>query len=251
MKFINVLPGFFRKRFRELKKKYEFKLDLKKVKLIRNSKIDDLKKVEYLEKLIPQLGLNKEVLNEQPEIVKTNGGGLLIWQYPNQFSKYLSLLHNQKISSYLEIGCRWGGTFILTNEYLKRFSKIDKSLAIDIIDSPVKKYCLENEETEFWKADSKSSSFKKFMEHNKFDLVLIDGDHSYEGVKNDYECTKNSAKILVFHDIINKAADGVVKFWNELKNNKDYDFFEFKDQYEEVVQKTGNTYLGIGVAIKK
>ena len=90
------------------------------------------------------------------------------------------------------------------------------------------------------------------MEKNFFDLVLIDGDHSYVGVKNDYEYTKNKAKIFVFHDIVNNAAEGVVKFWNELKKNKeDYDFFEFKDQYDEVVRKTGNTFLGIGVAIKR
>ena len=162
------------------------------------------------------------------------------------------MLQKQEISSYLEIGCRWGGTFILTNEYLKKFGKIKKSLAIDIIDSPVQKYCLKNNETEFWKADSKSDLFKNYMENNFFDLVLIDGDHSYAGVKNDYENTKNKAKIFVFHDIVNNAAEGVVKFWNELKKNKkDYNFFEFKDQYDEVVRKTGNTFLGIGVAIKK
>ena len=112
--------------------------------------------------------------------------------------------------------------------------------------------CLRNKETEFWKTDSKSHSFKKYMENNFFDLVLIDGDHSYEGVKNDYEYIKDRAKIVVLHDIVNNAAEGVVKFWNELKKDKEkYDFFEFKDQYEEVVQKTGSTFLGIGVAIKK
>ena len=139
-----LLPGFIRKKLRELKTKRDFQLDLKRIDLIRESSIEDLKKIEYLEKLIPKLGLNKEVLIEQPEIVKENGGGLLIWQYPNQFSKYLSLLQKQEISSYLEIGCRWGGTFILTNEYLKKFGKIKKSLAIDIIDSPVQEYCLKN-----------------------------------------------------------------------------------------------------------
>ncbi len=247
-----LLPGFIRKKLRELKTKQDFQLDLGRIELIKESSIEDLKRIEYLEKLIPKLGLNKEVLIEQPEIVKQNGGGLLIWQYPNQFSRYLSFLQKQEISSYLEIGCRWGGTFILTNEYLKKFGKIKKSLAIDIIDSPVQKYCLKNNETEFWKADSKSDLFKNYMENNFFDLVLIDGDHSYAGVKNDYENTKNKAKIFVFHDIVNNAAEGVVKFWNELKKNKkDYNFFEFKDQYDEVVRKTGNTFLGIGVAIKK
>ena len=104
MNIKRLLPGFIRKKLRELKTKRDFQLDLKRVELIRDSSIEDLKKIEYLEKLIPKLGLNKEVLIEQPEIVKENGGGLLIWQYPNQFSKNLSLLQKQEISSYIEIG---------------------------------------------------------------------------------------------------------------------------------------------------
>ena len=64
------------------------------------------------------------------------------------------------------------------------------------------------------------------MSNNHFDLIFIDGDHSYAGVKNDYEISKNSCKIFVFHDIVNEVCPGVVKFWNELKNteNGTYDF---------------------------
>lgn len=62
--------------------------------------------MNILESLIIKLGFNREILIEQPQIVKDNGGGLLIWQYPNQFSKYLCLLEKQQISSYIEIGCR-------------------------------------------------------------------------------------------------------------------------------------------------
>ena len=43
--------------------------------------------------------------------------------------------------------------------------------------------CSKNKETEFWKADSKSDLFKSYIEKNFFDLVLIDGDHSYEELK--------------------------------------------------------------------
>jgi hypothetical protein len=37
--------------------------------------------INYLENLIVKLGFNTEILREQPQIVKDNGGGLLIWQY--------------------------------------------------------------------------------------------------------------------------------------------------------------------------
>jgi cephalosporin hydroxylase len=228
-------------------------MDLTRIKFIKESTLKDLENIDYLENLIIKLGFNTEILREQPKIVKDNGGGLLIWQYPNQFSKYLSLLRTQKINSYIEIGCRWGGTFVLTTEYLKMFNSLNKSVAVDIIDSPVVNYCTSNNETQFIKTNSQSSEFINYINNNYFDLILIDGDHSYNGVKNDYQVSKNSGKIFVFHDIINDVCPGVIQFWNELKNNeKDaYNFFEFTEQYEDVWNATRQKFLGIGVAIKK
>ena len=228
-------------------------LDLTRINFIKESNLEDLKNDIYLEDLIVKLGFNNEILIEQPQIVKENGGGLLIWQYPNQFSKYLCLLNQQKIQSYIEIGCRWGGTFVLTNEYLKIFNNVIKSVAVDVIDSPVLNYCLKNKESQFIKINSQSQEFTNYMNDNYFDLIFIDGDHSYTGVKNDYEISKNSGKIFVFHDIVSDVCPGVVNFWNELKTNEGntYNFFEFTEQYDDVWNNTHQKFLGIGVAIKK
>lgn len=228
-------------------------MDLSRIKFIKESNLEDLQNNDYLEKLIIKLGFNTELLKEQPQIVKDNGGGLLIWQYPNQFSKYLCLLKEQNINSYIEIGCRWGGTFVLTNEYLKMFNDINKSVAVDIFDSPVLNYCISNDETLFIKMNSRTQEFKNYMNNNYFDLIFIDGDHGYDGVKSDYEISKNSGKIFVFHDIVSDVCPGVVNFWNELKNteNDTYNFVEFIEQYPDVWNNTGQKFLGIGVAIKK
>lgn len=230
-------------------------MDLTKIKLIHDSNKENLLNENYLEKLIIQLGFNNLNLDEQPLIVKNNIGGLLIGQYPNQFSKYLLLLQKYNINSYMEIGCRNGGTFVLTTEYLKKFNNIKKAVAIDINDSPVIKYCLSfsnnNNDIQFIKIDTQNELFKKYMINNCYDLVFLDGDRTYKGIQNDFELCQES-KIIVFHDIISDTCLHIIRFWNELKNNNNnYNYYEFTDQYEEVYNKTKKKLFGIGVAIKK
>ena len=60
-------------------------MDLTRIKFMKESKLEDLQNSNYLENLIIKLGFNTEMLMEQPEIVKNNSGGLLIWQYPTNF----------------------------------------------------------------------------------------------------------------------------------------------------------------------
>jgi hypothetical protein len=216
-------------------------MDLERVKYIRESSRDELQDCNYIEQMMCKLGFNDELLWEQPEIVRANTGGLKIWQYPNQFSKYLKFLSDKNITSYLEIGCRWGGTFVLTTEYLKKFNNLTESVAVDLIDSPVAEYTGGT----FIKMNSMSQEFSEYIASKQFDLVLIDGDHTYEGAKSDYLLVKDHAKIIVFHDITSVACPGVMKIWNEIKH--EYDFHEFTQQYHEVP----SSFLGIGVAVKK
>ena len=83
------------------------------------------------------------------------------------------------------------------------------------------------------------------------DFLFIDGDHSYEGVKQDFEKFSPFVKskgLIGFHDIRDTEfhrnlppPDGpveVCKFWDEIK-----------DKYEhwELLDPTDATYMGIGV----
>lgn len=226
--------------------------DLSRLDLIRKRDttfLSDPSKLEH--ELIPELGLNNEKLHAFPsELSRYFGQGLLIWQSPAQFSKYLAKLSQLGVRSYMEIGVRHGGTFLTTVEYLKKFGGIEKAVAVDINDCPaIAEYSRSNPETVFVRMNTMSDEFRSYMESASFDLVLIDGDHTYEGCKSDLDTVKNSAKMIAFHDIEPEACAGVAKAWNGLKAEGAgvYDFYEFRDQYPSVKGR----WLGIGLAVKK
>lgn len=230
------------------------KLDLEKVALIKGIEKDKLIDEHYLElDLIPKLGLNNESLHEFPiELMNHTGKGLFIWQYPNQLSQYLSFLSNLPINNFIEIGCRWGGTFILTYEYLLRFNQNLIADCIDIVESrSLRNYVNQNKNINYRILDSNQQKFKELYNKSHFDLVFIDGDHSFNGCFSDFNFFESRAEILVFHDIVSDVCPGVVLTWKIVKESKKYEIFEFVSQYEEVQNRTKCNYLGIGVAIKK
>jgi hypothetical protein len=215
----------------------------KEIKLIRSLNIDSISEND-LEIFLPSLGMNDENLHEMPtELSEYYGKGIKFWQYPNQFSKYLKQLSKYDIKSYLEIGCRWGGTFIITNEVLKLKNKNIKSYACDLI--PICDILNEYKNySDFDYIQEYSSNLNKNNIREQIDLILIDAEHSYNAVKNDLEIAKQfNPKYIVFHDITNVVCPGVGQFWNEIKSN--YQYYEFTEQYNSVV----GSYLGIGLIV--
>lgn len=228
-------------------------MDLSRISIITSTNVSDLKDATKLEALIPSLGFNDEILHEQPQIVKDNTGGLKIWQYPNQFAKYLVYLQSLSPQSYCEIGTHWGGSFVTTVEYLRKTGTFTKGLAVDIADASVDAYCSTTTDCTFMNVDSTSETFKNYMSSNTFDCIFVDGYHNNPTLTSDYELAKANAKIVVLHDIVNMACPDVPVLWSTIKGTEsaNYTFMEFNDQYLEVTSATGNTYLGTGVMVKK
>ncbi|MDY7000284.1 MAG: class I SAM-dependent methyltransferase [Thermodesulfobacteriota bacterium] len=70
----------------------------------------------------------------------------------------------------------------------------------------------------------------------KIRLLFIDGEHTYEGVKNDFEAWSKfvvPAGIIAFHDYGNPHFPGVKKFYSELMNSTD----EYRDSFQVVKLK--------------
>tara|TARA_B100001093_G_C26854879_1_gene1026909 strand:+ start:2416 stop:3174 length:759 start_codon:yes stop_codon:yes gene_type:complete len=147
-----------------------------------------------------------------------------------------------------EIGTAGGGTNFLLSQC---FNKTKKVAGIDLImkNQHKLKFYTSNIEHCYIRRDSTCpqtiGQIKNFFANDGIDFLFIDGDHSYEGVKRDFELYSpfvNENGLIIFHDIIpdyktklnqdtGRYAGDVPVFWNEVKKNyKHQEFVENKDQ---------------------
>lgn len=162
------------------------------------------------------------------------------WQLKEEFIKLLNLMIKENVKSVLEIGCYKGGTALAFLELGCEVVSIDPSPqpeALELINLYPKFTFIEK--------DSKEVSIDYMSD---FDMLWIDGDHSYDYVKHDYDKFFPHVKtggLIAFHDIVNSQLHRqqeceVPKFWNELlvPNVEAWEFV------------TDGTWGGIGVIRK-
>lgn len=168
-----------------------------------------------------------------------------IQQVKEEWLWFLSLLPKYNKLSILEIGCYDGGS----TASLAHFA--DTLITIDINNPPrfdpkrIKDFC---KNYMYIGNDSHDLSNLDHIRTFKFDLIFIDGDHTYEGVKRDYEIYSALCKvngIIAFHDIIDSESHRqqncfVGKFWDEVKQGQ---------RFQEKITTT--SWAGIGILINK
>jgi hypothetical protein len=168
---------------------------------------------------------------------KVSGFSSKKWpQYKVEIDRFAAIVKESGARSYLEIGCLYGDTVHFVGEHLPKGSRI---VALDWPQHPRR---LEKHPggTEYLEAsvedlrrnfgheghvifgNSQSPDIiRQVSALGPFDVVFIDGDHSDEGVRLDWENYGKGARMLVgIHDVGGDKRPEVAAFWRKLRKQK-------------------------------
>ncbi|MFZ5907171.1 MAG: class I SAM-dependent methyltransferase [Nitrospirota bacterium] len=153
-----------------------------------------------------------------------------------EFSPLISLLKKRKLRTIVEIGTAGGGTLYAWC----RIAQPDALLvSIDLPGGPFgggyprsdikkfRRYKKKAQRMYLLREDSHKTAtqekVKKILRDRSIDLLFLDGDHRYSGVKKDFRMYSPLVKkggLVVLHDILfhpRVRACRVDRFWNEMK----------------------------------
>jgi cephalosporin hydroxylase len=169
-----------------------------------------------------------------------------------EITAFVELMQQEQVRSYLEIGARYGGSFWRIASSLRHGSRVvavdfpngmgGKPDAIVALRACVVKLCRVGYDAYLIEGDShKKKIVERVRALGPYDCVFVDGDHTREGVTQDWKNYGPMAKMVAFHDIAcsnTQKPIRVLQFWEEIKT--EHRHLEIKAHY------TGR-HNGIGV----
>jgi len=247
-------------------KNYGLKVFIKKAIRFPINRLNLLRqrKAEEKAKKNPQevINLLKSFSSNRPEEVfdfswNFYNGLIRPMQIKEEFVELLKIFKELNPKYILEIGTANGGTLFCFCKLAEDDATI---ISIDLPEGPFgggypewkipiyQAFAKKNQKLYLLRKDSHQQEtleeVKKILNGNHLDFLFIDGDHSYEGVKKDFEMYSPLVRkggIIAFHDIVKHPPDTgceVGKLWNEIKNS-----FNFK----EIIKDINQNWAGIGV----
>ena len=174
----------------------------------------------------------------------TTFSGRVASQNEWELRAFIEFLNERKCRRYLEIGAREGDTF---HEVMLSLPPLSSGVACDLPGGPwgksttrrklqmaIESVRLHSRSAYLLIGDSRSPQMIEDVKAcGPYDAILIDGDHSYESVKADWDNYSSLAPLVAFHDIVGfgqiERAYGnpveVPRLWAEIK--ADHNTVEF------------------------
>lgn len=215
------------------------------IREIENTETEKLADGAFLEAKIRQIGLRHDgrgLYGDDGRDMNFLAPGL--WQIPGQLAGAMALLARHRIASFLEVGTADGFTFSFMAACLLRLNPGLKATTIDINPNPASSSRIAFAAPVEFVVGKTSDAFAERV----FDLVFIDGNHSYEWVVRDYQNVGRQARVCMFHDINDQLCgeQSVPRFWKELKvaESGRADFHEF------LFHSSSDKVMGIGIRIR-
>jgi len=178
-------------------------------------------------------------------------------QIEGELQILLNILQKRNIRRMLEIGTASGGTLFLFAKILSPDSTI---ISLDLPEGKFgggyksfkipfyMNFAEKNQQIHLLRYDShlpsSLSKVRSILLRQKLDFLFIDGDHTYDGVKQDYLMYAPLVRkggLIVFHDICKHPPSWgceVDKFWNEIK---------ITHSHQEIIDNPHQKMGGIGV----
>ncbi|MFH5927447.1 class I SAM-dependent methyltransferase [Roseomonas sp. SXEYE002] len=188
--------------------------------------------------------------NEWPEMWQfmhwRNVSKFGVMQIPTEFADFLMMLVRMKtIKTAIEIGVWHGASSYLTCAVLQRINPDVEYYMVDVEDHTLGFELFKEHLNLIKHVPATSRDFEGRM----FDLVFIDGDHSYGGVQMDYLCLGQHARqVVAFHDIhgheFNHLDGGPARFWSEFRTTQAASMTVCEFRHSQA------TWMGIGMGIR-
>lgn len=182
-------------------------------------------------------------------------------QVRSEILEMLKILNKKKPKVIIEIGTAGGGTLFMISRVASEDATI---ISVDLpgrifggvypnVKEPLyKSFALPKQKIHLIRADSHNQAtlarINCIVEKKGIDFLFIDGDHSYEGVKKDFEMYSslvNDDGIIAFHDItVHPPEKGceVNKFWDQIKEK--YKYLEFINDPNQGCCGIGLLFMG-------